>query len=214
MKFVANDLRVIDHHKTAMEDCRDLDFCIFNMERSGAGMAWEYFFYDEPCPDWILRIEDRDLWKFVYPDTKTIQAYISSLPLTFENWDELNNTPIETMVKNGKAIERYIESYCERAAQEARKIEWPPGVRGVTVNVPYQAASEMASYLLTQHKDCVFSMGWFQRGDGKVQFSLRSRGDYDVSEVAKMVGGGGHRSAAGFALPLGEALDILSRKAT
>ena len=31
------------------------------------------------------------------------------------------------------------------------------------------------------------------------QYSLRSRSDFDVSEIAKKFGGGGHAKAAGFA---------------
>lgn len=44
------------------------------------------------------------------------------------------------------------------------------------------------------------ALGWWQRFDGKFQFSLRSRGDIDVSEIAKKFGGGGHKNAAGFQL--------------
>jgi len=33
---------------------------------------------------------------------------------------------------------------------------------------------------------------------GRYQYNLRSRGDFDVSEVAKQFGGGGHAGAAGF----------------
>ncbi len=32
-------------------------------------------------------------------------------------------------------------------------------------------------------------------------WSLRSRGDFDVSEIAKKFGGGGHKNAAGFTVP-------------
>lgn len=37
-------LRVLDHHKSHDEACRGLDFCEFDMHRSGAGMAWDRFF--------------------------------------------------------------------------------------------------------------------------------------------------------------------------
>jgi nanoRNase/pAp phosphatase (c-di-AMP/oligoRNAs hydrolase) len=33
------------------------------------------------------------------------------------------------------------------------------------------------------------------------EFSLRSLGDFDVSEIAKEFGGGGHKNAAGFKVP-------------
>src|SRR2546423_4779833 len=46
---------------------------------------------------------------------------------------------------------------------------------------------------------------------GRVRVSLRSRGEYDVSEVARQVGGGGHRNAAGcsFDATLQEAIELI-----
>ena len=52
---------VLDHHKTAQEDLADLPFAEFDMERSGAGMTWDYFFPGQPRPPLIDHIEDRDL---------------------------------------------------------------------------------------------------------------------------------------------------------
>ncbi|HEY6554426.1 MAG TPA: phosphohydrolase, partial [Vicinamibacteria bacterium] len=45
-----------------------------------------------------------------------------------------------------------------------------------------------------------FVVGWWRRADGLFQYSLRSRGEFDVSAVAMGYGGGGHRNAAGFQL--------------
>ena len=39
------------------------------------------------------------------------------------------------------------------------------------------------------------------RGHGVFNYSLRSKGDFDVSELAKRHGGGGHKNAAGFQSP-------------
>lgn len=46
---------------------------------------------------------------------------------------------------------------------------------------------------------------------GRVRVSLRSRGNYDVAEVARGVGGGGHRNAAGcsFETSIEEAVELL-----
>jgi nanoRNase/pAp phosphatase (c-di-AMP/oligoRNAs hydrolase) len=41
-------------------------------------------------------------------------------------------------------------------------------------------------------------VGWFQNAEGKYVYSLRSRHGFDVSELAKKFGGGGHAGAAGF----------------
>ena len=53
----ASALRVLDHHKTAEENCRGLAFCDFDMDRSGAGMAWDYFNSGALRPRWIERVE-------------------------------------------------------------------------------------------------------------------------------------------------------------
>ena len=54
-------------------------------------------------------------------------------------------------------------------------------------------------YGLINVKDRPFGACYFDRGDGKRQWSLRSRdGAVDVAKVAKRHGGGGHRNAAGF----------------
>jgi phosphoesterase RecJ-like protein len=45
--------------------------------------------------------------------------------------------------------------------------------------------------------------------DGKVRGNLRAKGDLDVSSVAKSLGGGGHRAAAGFTAE-GDIDDVLS----
>jgi phosphoesterase RecJ-like protein len=49
---------------------------------------------------------------------------------------------------------------------------------------------------------------------GKVRVSIRSRGGFDVAEVARDFGGGGHKNAAGcvFELPLEEVEDRLIRR--
>jgi len=192
----ARTFMVLDHHKTAQEACDGLDFCTFDMERSGAGLAWD-FFGDGPRPKWVDCIEDRDLWRFHLPETKNLHAYIASFPMTIGAWDRLAKTPTDAMVEGGESIRRYIDTYLEKAAVERRVVEID-GNAVVALNIPYQNASEAADVLLCYEPDCAYSMGYFQRADGRWQFSLRSRGDFDVSEVAKLHGGGGHAAASGF----------------
>lgn len=46
-------------------------------------------------------------------------------------------------------------------------------------------------------KDTDFGMIMEERENGELSVSFRSRSDFDVSEIAKEVGGGGHKAAAG-----------------
>ena len=52
--------------------------------------------------------------------------------------------------------------------------------------------------------------------DGRIRGNLRAKDDTDVSALARELGGGGHRAAAGFTLdmPIGEAIELMERKLT
>lgn len=52
--------------------------------------------------------------------------------------------------------------------------------------------------------------------DGRIRGNLRAKDDTDVSALARELGGGGHRAAAGFTLdmPIGEAIEFMERKLT
>ena len=194
---MTGSLTVLDHHKTAEANCKGLEFCTFDMERSGAGMTWDWFFEGEARPDWINRIEDRDLWRFDYDETKNVHAYVASLPMTMREWSILSSLELHEIERRGAAISRYIGTYIDKAVKEARVIHLA-GSPVAVLNVPYQNASETADVMLSTFPEADYSLTYFQRADGKWQYSLRSRSDFDVSEIAVLFGGGGHAQAAGF----------------
>jgi oligoribonuclease NrnB/cAMP/cGMP phosphodiesterase (DHH superfamily) len=57
---------ILDHHKTAEADLDGLEdpklTLVFDMQRSGATIAWDHFHPDTPRPVLIRYVEDRDLW--------------------------------------------------------------------------------------------------------------------------------------------------------
>lgn len=198
----ARSLRVFDHHKTAEADLAGLDFCTFDMNRSGAGLAWDKL-RGSVRPALVSYVEDRDLWRFALPDSAEINAWIGSWEQSFEVWDSLDadlTANFGACRREGSAVLRGVQRYCREMAKQARHVEFN-GYTVPIVNAPYINTSELVGYLAEHPQGegrVPFAVGWFQRGDGKYQYSLRSRGDYDVSEVAKKYGGGGHRNAAGF----------------
>lgn len=198
MNSEAKSLTVLDHHKTSRENCEGLDFCTFDMERSGCRMAWDHFFPDEDCPEWIKRVEDRDLWRFRYDSTPFVHAAVAAMPMTIEAWHEINGTPFDELVASGFAIRRYIETYIEKVCEQVRQIITADGHTVSVLNISYQNASETASAMLALNPTSDYSITYFQRSDSRWQYSLRSRSDFDVSEIAKKFGGGGHAQAAGF----------------
>lgn len=195
----AKSIIVLDHHKTAQANCEGLDFCIFDMNQSGAGLAWSYY-SKKPKPNLIAYIEDRDLWKFSLPDSNYINAYIQSFPMTINDYsylyDTLENYPLSRAVDIGKGIERYKNSMVEGMCKNA-VIRNVGGFDVPTINATL-LFSEIGHELCKLNPTYPFAASFFIRKDNKRQWSLRSIGDFDVSEVAKHMGGGGHKNAAGF----------------
>jgi len=192
----ASFLAVFDHHKTAQADLAGLTYCAFDMNRSGAGLTWDHIVSSARCP-LVNYVEDRDLWRFALPFSKEVNALIGSERQDFRAWDALDErlrNDFDGCVRTGAALLRQVERYVEEMAQQARMVDFA-GHTVPIVNAPYINTSELVGKLA---ETAPFAVGWYQRGDGKYAYSLRSRGDFDVSELAKTFGGGGHRNAAGF----------------
>lgn len=170
----------------------------FDMNRSGAGIAWDFFHPGVARPELIDHVEDRDLWRFALPGTREIQAAVFSYPYEFDVWDLLATTPMETLRAQGVAIERKHHKDVAELVGVARR-QMVIGHYDVPVaSLPYTLASD-AGHLMAKGQP--FAACYYDKDGGRV-FSLRStdRG-VDVSEVAKLYGGGGHARAAGFTVP-------------
>lgn len=170
---------------------------VFDMERSGARLAWDFCFPGQCVPSLITHIEDRDLWRFRLQTTHYVSAALRTYPHDFEVWDDLASN-VGRLALEGATI---LRGHHKNIAEFIRNRYWTDvgGYRVPVVNVPYHYASDTANELLAVEPDAPFAACWFRRGDGKVQWSLRSEnGRVDVSEVAAKMGGGGHRNAAGF----------------
>jgi hypothetical protein len=78
-------------------------------------------------------------------------------------------------------------------------------VIGIAVNANTLFSSELGHRLAEQSGS--FGLTWQLAADGEVKASLRSTGQLDVAAIAARYGGGGHRNAAGFRLPLARFID-------
>lgn len=191
-------LLVLDHHKTAQATLRDFrgdnTRVVFDMERSGAGLAWDEYFPTQPRTWAVAYTEDRDLWRFALPNSQAICAYLSILPFEFDSWNDVAKSRAELFIPAGVAVLAKVDQYVAEVKKNARRWTFE-GHDVPIVNAPQVDISELLDALTGTE---LFAMGWWQRADGVFQYSLRSRGDFDVSALAKMHGGGGHKNAAGF----------------
>jgi uncharacterized protein len=193
MRAEAASLRVIDHHRTAEEELRGLDYVTFDDGKSAAVLSWEFFHPAEPVPSILEYVMDRDLWLHRLPRSREVFAGLSSYPMDFSTWSDLD---VERLSEEGVPILRY-QTEMVRLLCANRRFEVLAGHRIPVVNAPV-LGSEVGAELLKMYPECPFVAFYFDRADGKRQWSLRSRKDFDVSEVARRYQNGGHRQAAGF----------------
>lgn len=192
-------ITILDHHKTAEEDLKDLVHprlvIDFSMLSSGVMLAWNYFFPNEEPPQLLLHIEDRDLWRFKLPCTREIQAALFSHPYDLQTWTSLTQAPLRDLINEGIAIERkHFKDIDELLKVTTRKMKIGSHLVPVA-NLPYTLASDAGHVLATGQP---FAACYYDAPDGRV-FSLRSHEEgLDVSEIARQYGGGGHQHAAGF----------------
>lgn len=215
MSRMANRVVVLDHHASAQKDLGDLTapnlMILFRMDISGARMAWEYF-HPETTPPWLIDfVEDRDLWRHKLLNSKEVSAAIASYPFEFELWNKWHGygngilgseqdkhagalSWMDVLAQEGTAILRYQRQQVEK--QIANASEREIGGHKVLAVCATHLISEIAGALAVGRP---FGATFFVDQQGREVWSLRSSEDgIDVSEVAKKLGGGGHKHSAEF----------------
>ncbi len=196
----AASLQILDHHITAQAALTDLPFAYFDMDRSGAVLAWEWA-HTQPVP-WLLQyVQDKDLWHWQLPHSREISSALASYPFDFTTWE---NFQFETLKIEGTGILRSENNLIDKLAKDAILVS----VAGHTVPAVHSPvlASQIGERLAADHP---FGVIWHQK-DGRRYFSLRSKaGGISVSEIAAQYGGGGHTHAAGFSVAISDDSSLL-----
>lgn len=212
-------LTILDHHKSAAADLADFirplvdpeqlfdhtDFegaypiqAQFDMERSGAKMAWDYFHPGETAPDLVGYVQDRDLWRFDLIASREVAAWLFSFDYTWANWDDAAykvQEHLSNVREEGLAINRKHDKDIRELLEVNTFEVIISGHRVKVANLPYTMSSDAAHILA---EDRPFGACFFIRADGKYIWSFRSTDTgVDVSEIAASFGGGGHSRAAG-----------------
>lgn len=201
----AESIRIIDHHKSAEADLRDFPArnvkVHFDMEHSGCILTWMHFCPDREPPQLLKHIEDRDLWKFALPCTREITAALASYEMNFKTWDMLMNPEcLLGMHIEGLAIARKHNKDVENLVRSNMYWIEIGGVSVPVANLPATLTSDAGNLMATQFAPHSFAACFWNNKYGRT-FSLRSvEGGADVSEVAEIYGGGGHKHAAGFSV--------------
>ena len=197
LNLATRSLHVIDHHQSAQKELAGLPYCRFDMNKSGALMAWEMYMDTIPTPALIKHISDRDLWQFKMADTKAVTAALMTLPFDTDVWRNYIFDDIQPLIDKGEVILNYQESLVEKIVSSDEVFMTDIAGHVVPCVNTRHLISEIGHLICDGF---AFAAMYFETDEKRV-YSLRSNENgIDVSEIAKQFGGGGHRHAAGFSI--------------
>jgi len=198
----AANIVLLDHHKSAAEQWADVEPIAnvalqFDMDRSGAQLAWDYFHSGSVRPPLIDHIGDRDLWRFALKDTKAFCAGLSLIPMSFASWQDAATHP-EDLIAKGHTVLEVLQRQIDSALRKDLRPVTLCGHQGLATNA-ISNTSEIGQAIAK--RSGTFSLTFFIKGDDAI-CSLRSIAPFDVSVIATHYGGGGHAQASGFTISI------------
>lgn len=214
---------------------------VFDQSKSGAMLAKCFanlfnaeFTYAEL--ELYKLIQDMDLWIKAYKESEYLYAYIANnamyadglrnrcKPLTVEELSKGMTfysficENLQQVLTEGKVRYSMFLEQVEKLSQHAETIKLTicdkdktslTTYTGMIINANSLFASELGSKLAIKANS--FAM-IYSIIHGKVKISFRSIKGYDCSEIAKQLGGGGHKTAAACSVDIETLFDILEGK--
>ena len=187
-------------------------YILLDNTKAGCILAWEYFHPDKPIPMMLQHIGDRDIWKFELPNTKAFCEAFSTWDRDFNLWNAVATDEfiVSELIQSGTTL---INAMGSRVASfsDSKKLK-RVRLRAIdTTDVDgWRTCEGLATNCMSDISETgnaiakisgTYSLTFFVT-DIEVVCSLRSIGDYDVSVIAKFYGGGGHKNASGFKMPI------------
>jgi oligoribonuclease NrnB/cAMP/cGMP phosphodiesterase (DHH superfamily) len=210
----AAKLVMLDHHKSAAEHLTDFacrcGVVHFDMHKSGARLAWEFFHADKPLPDLFRFIEDRDIWVWQFTESAGFLAALDMEPFDFAHWAAIVSFDAEQLQRfmaRGRAMDDKFNKLAADIAEGAQPVVFN-GRSGLMVNAPSVFHSVVGDMLSA--KSGTFALMWSASKGGVIKVGLRSQRNFDCIALARSMGGGGHAQACGFKMGAAELTALLS----
>jgi len=200
----AKRLVVLDHHETSRALVEAVPEHIFDNDRSGASIAWTYFNPDTPQPRLTSYLEDGDLYRFSFPETRELFTYLITEPYDFSVWDAIAHTLDDDdarpgLLEKAAAYDEYYGKLCALAVEAAKKVHFEGYACYFANSLPaITMRSHIGSLLYQKLPPIALVVSAHPDGFG---VSIRSDGTVDVAKLATKYGGGGHTESAGFFIP-------------
>ncbi len=194
---------VIDHHQTAEADVVAYPQNVFDNNHSGCVLAWQYFHPGTEVPELLYYIEDHDLWRFALTENREYNVALGQYEVSFEVWDALieelkdENKKINFIAK-GALIAKFEDKLIATIMKTRERVLFE-GNEVWAINAERIYRSILGNKLaeLNEAEGNIAIGIVYYHSHGRVNISLRSRGDVDVAALAEKYGGGGHKRAAG-----------------
>lgn len=192
---------VIDHHATAQEALLGLSDVVFDMTKSGAVLAWEYFHPDDPVPMLLQYVQDRDLWKFKFPLSAAVHSGLGLLKGRMDAWNNYaeQEEELPKLIDIGNTLLQQQKQIVEAAVPKTVRVVNFDKYQAGILNTGEFISEKGAAICEDKTLNVDLAIMWFITKDNDVVLSMRSHKDsgVNVADLCKALGGGGHPNAAG-----------------
>ena len=193
---------VIDHHQSGESAVTAFPQNIFDMNHSGAVLAWQYFHPTVAVPSVLLYVEDHDIWKHTLPNHVEFNVALHQIPRSFSNWETLihnleDEKFLQDFIEKGRILATFEQDVITKLTEIKERVLFE-GHEVWALNFGGHYKSILGNILAEQNLEIGgVALGIiYNHANGKVNISLRSKGDVDVAKLAEKYGGGGHKNAA------------------
>lgn len=198
-----------DHHESSLKEAENMNFgdCdgIRSINFAGCELTWQYCYPDEDVPIMIEYLGKYDSHREMNDDHKSgilyiqyaARAYITGVDDFEDDYFE-DGGWLERWIDEGAAILTYVKT---DARETYKKQNFPVKIGdNKFVCVPRERFNPSNYDIDYESEGYDGAMCFWYRGSENVwEFSIyNENGELDVSEIAKKMGGGGHKAAAGF----------------
>lgn len=194
-------LVALDHHAGVRHITESMPEFVFDNDKSGATIAWDYFHPTTPAPRLFSFLEDDDLFRYALPDTRAVITYLAAQPFSFDAWGALAQTleddaSREQFLSKTRTYAEYFEILAQLAAHTAKRVLFEGYEVSFANAHPFKPMKSLVGNILArEHGPFALVVSAHPKGFG---VSIRGDGSIDVAAIAQKYGGNGHFSSAGF----------------
>lgn len=196
LKSQCSNLVILDHHDTAKAVLSKLPYAVFQDNKSGCQIAWDFFFPGQLVPKAVELIGNADLWNFSVDGTQQISIVAEALPSDPKAWKDFLYTveqDYSSVLAQGTFLLPWKESLLQRLAAKSFMVEFEGFVVPAINSSIWK--SELGGILSVGHPFAIIFSGY----GSSWSWSLRSQKTGENCRlIAEKYKGGGHNNAASF----------------